>query len=291
VTIIFALAAAFSNALDVVSQHTASITATPRDKGWRLALYLVRQPLWLFGVVAMVASFVFQALALHNGKLSVVQPLLVTELIFSLVLRRWWIRHRVAATAWAAAGVTCLGLAIFLVMSEPQGGHAGPTKGAWVSAIATMIGVTAVLTLLASQGSPVRRAGLYASGAGIVWATMATFIKSATDDLSAHGLVGLFQHGSVYALVAAGVAGTILTQAALHHGPLGVSQPLMVTVDPFVSIILGVWLFGEHFTNEPVKVVVACVAFLVMAGGVVFMCRTAPALETSDASANQPAAA
>jgi EamA domain-containing membrane protein RarD len=130
----------------------------------------------------------------------------------------------------------------------------------------------------------VRRAGLYASAAGIIWATMATFIKSATDDLSGVGPLRVFEHGSVYAVVMAGIVGTVLTQAALHHGPLGVSQPLMVTVDPFVSVILGIWLFGEHFTHQPFKVAAAFLAFVIMAVGVFFMCRTAPALETAGTS-------
>jgi hypothetical protein len=37
-----------------------------------------------------VGAFVFQALALRNGLISVVQPLLATELVFMLVLRRFW---------------------------------------------------------------------------------------------------------------------------------------------------------------------------------------------------------
>src|SRR5450755_812583 len=85
--VVFALAAALSNAVNLLTQHKASIGAPRRVKGWRLALYLPRQPLWLLGVAAAVGSFVFQALALHNGPMSVVQPLLITELVFGLVLR------------------------------------------------------------------------------------------------------------------------------------------------------------------------------------------------------------
>src|SRR5215470_12127623 len=72
--VVFALAAALANAVNVLTQHKASIGAPKRVKGWRLALYLPRQPLWLLGVAAAVGSFVFQALALHNGPMSVVQP-------------------------------------------------------------------------------------------------------------------------------------------------------------------------------------------------------------------------
>src|SRR6516164_2698633 len=102
-SVLFAFAAAFSNALNVVTQHVASTAASPRDKGWRLALYLVRNPLWLLGVGAMIASFVFQALALYNGRLSVVQSILVSELVFSLVIGRLWLRRAVVAAAWGSA--------------------------------------------------------------------------------------------------------------------------------------------------------------------------------------------
>src|SRR5262245_18063617 len=119
--VVFALAAALANAVNVLTQHKASIGAPKRVKGWRLALYLPRQPLWLLGVAAAVGSFVFQALALHNGPMSVVQPLLVTELVFVLVLRRVWIRQDVARAAWASVTVVCVSLAVFLAVGEPTG--------------------------------------------------------------------------------------------------------------------------------------------------------------------------
>jgi hypothetical protein len=45
--VVFALAAAMANAINLMTQHKASIGAPRRAKGWRLALYLPRQPLWL----------------------------------------------------------------------------------------------------------------------------------------------------------------------------------------------------------------------------------------------------
>jgi drug/metabolite transporter (DMT)-like permease len=273
---LFAFAAAFSNALNVVTQHVASTAAPTRDKGWRLALYLVRNPLWLLGVGAMVGSFIFQAIALYNGRLSVVQSILVTELVFSLVIGRLWLRRQVVTAAWVSASVTSVGLAVFLVMSQPEGGHPQATAHAWAPALLTFGGLVAVFTVLASRGSPVRRAALYASGSGIVWAVFATFLKSATNALGANGVPAMLQHGAVYGGVAAGILGTVLTQAALHYGPLAVSQPLMVIVDPFVSIILGVWLYGEHFSGGPAEIAAGALGFGAMVAGVVFLGRTAP---------------
>ena len=80
----------------------------------------------------------------------------------------------------------------------------------------------------------------------------------------------------VYAFIAATVTGTLLQQAALHVGPLSVSQPFLVITDPFASIILSIWLFDERFTYSPAKITVAFLAFAVMAAGVTMLTRTAP---------------
>ncbi len=121
VTILFALGAAFSNALNMITQHIASTSDPGHSKGWQFVRYLASNPLWLFGWVALAGSFLFQALALHNGQMSVVQPLLVTELVFALVLRRLWIRQQIRNLTWWAAGITCASLALFVAVAEPTG--------------------------------------------------------------------------------------------------------------------------------------------------------------------------
>src|ERR1035441_9161082 len=125
-TVVFALAAAISNAVNLMTQHSASAGAPKRERGWRLVGYLFRQPIWLAGWVTAAGAFAFQALALHDGQLSVVQPVLVTELVFVLVLRRVWIRQDVARAAWAAVLAVCAALAVFLTVAEPAGGHPAP---------------------------------------------------------------------------------------------------------------------------------------------------------------------
>ena len=142
-TVVFALAAALSNAVNLMTQHSASVGAPKREKGWRLVAYLFRQPLWLLGWIAAVGGFAFQAVALHYGQLSVVQPILVTELVFVLVLRRVWIRQDVARAAWTAVLVVCGALAVFLAMAEPTGGHPTPETAEWLSALLAFGGVMA----------------------------------------------------------------------------------------------------------------------------------------------------
>ena len=153
VPVLFALLAAFANALNVVMQHVASIGDPRHSKGWRFVRYLVSNPLWLVGWVALAGAFVFQAIALHNGAMSVVQPLLVTELVFALVLRWLWLHQSIRSVTWWAAALTCLSLALFLAMAEPSGGSTLPTSGAWASATAAVAGAAGLLALLGRNGS------------------------------------------------------------------------------------------------------------------------------------------
>ena len=275
-TIIFALAAALSNAIHLMTQHTASAGVTHEHRNWHLVRYLIRQPLWLLGWAAAAGGFAFQAVALHGGQLAVVQSLLVTELVFALLLRRFWVRQHIAKTAWTAALVTCGALVVFLATAEPHGGHLRPDPPDWIFASAVFGGIVAVLALSARWGSPSRRAALYAIAASITWALMAAYIKATTDVLAHKGVLGTLEHWPLYALIAAAVVGSVLQQAALQVGPLSVSQPLIVVVDPAVAIVLSVWIFDERFTVSALQRLAAGAAFCVMAIGVVVLSRSAP---------------
>ncbi len=275
-TVVFALAAAFSNAVNVMTQHSASVAAPKREKGWRLVAYLFRQPLWLLGWIAAVGGFVLQALALHQGLLSVVQPILVTELVFVLVLRRVWIRQDVARAAWRAVLVACVGLGVFLAAAEPTGGHPNADTAKWLSALLAFGAAIALLAAAGMRGSPVRRTSSFAAAGALAWALMATFIKSTTETLAMFGIGGTLTRWPVYALAASAIAGTLLEQGALHVGPLSVSQPILVVINPLTSIVLSIWLFDERFTASPARITIAVLAFAVMAAGVVVLSRAAP---------------
>ena len=280
--IVFALLAAVSNAVNEATQHIASTAAPRRSSGWRLVVYLFRNPLWLFGWVALAAAFVFQALALHDGLLSIVQPVLATELVFMLVLRRFWIHQSIRPVTWAAAAVTCVGLTVFVVAGQPGGGQPTPASKHWLAAVLACCACAGVLAVVARWGSPSVRAALYGSASAVMWALVATFIKATTDTLTEFGVGGTFTRWPVYALAAGSVAALFLMQAALHVGPLRASQPFIVIVDPIVSIVLSVWLFSEHFTADGAVLALAAAGFAVMCAGVVALTQTAPATMKAD---------
>ena len=282
--VLFGLLAAFSNGLNVVMQHVASIGDPQQSKGWHFVRYLVSNPLWLLGWAALAGAFVFQAIALHNGPISVVQPLLVTELVFVLVLRWLWFHQSIRRVTWWAAGLTCISLTIFLTIAEPTGGSALPTSGAWVSASTATAAAAVLLALFALSGSPGRRAALLGASASVLWALVATFIKATTDELTQFGLLGVFTHWPLYALAVTALSAEFLMQAAFHVGPLSMSQPFIVIVDPIVSIALSVWIFGETFTPNVARLTVGSLSFAVMCVAVTVLARTAPATMDPDSA-------
>jgi hypothetical protein len=288
--IVFALLAALCNAVSVITRHVAS-TADPdhRPAGWQLVGYLLRNPRWLAGWAAQIGAFAFQAVALHNAQVSVVQPLLVTELVIALVLRRVWIGQSVARAAWGGAAAACAGLAVFLVAAEPRGGHPNPAAAHWASAVIACAAVAAQLTGLSLGRSPATKAALLGVAGGVAWALEATFIKAMTDDLAAGGLAGAFTRWPLYAVAVGGLAGVVLEQAALQSGPLRVSQPLLTITDPIVSIALSIWLFDEYFVLNPGVLAAAAAGFAVMCAGVVVLSLTAPATVEEDADVGRDA--
>ncbi len=272
--IAFALLTALANAVGLVSQHRASTGAPGR--GWALVAHLARQPLWLLGWAAMAGSLVGQALALHFGTLSLVQPLLVTELAFALVLRRVSFGQHLRPAAWGAAGLTILALSGFLTALAPRASAAVPTPSRWVVASAAVAAGAGVSALLARRGRPVRRAAGFAIATALLWALEAAFIRAATAELASRGVSGLVTTWPLYAMIACGVLGILGEQAALHVGPLQVSQPLIVIVDPLASVALGIGLEHDQLRHGTVAVVLAAVAFLAVAAGVVRLTRVVP---------------
>ena len=112
--IVFAVLSALSNACSAVLQRLAVVEGSSESKSiWKTAADLLRQPMWLLGALFLVGTFGFSALALYFGPLSVVQPVLVLELIFTLAFRAFLLHDDIAVKTWFAALMICLGLAAF----------------------------------------------------------------------------------------------------------------------------------------------------------------------------------
>jgi drug/metabolite transporter (DMT)-like permease len=273
VAVLCSLLAALLYAAASVFQHRAAVAA-PADRAMRpgLLTHLVAQPWWLAGITADGLAFVLQFVALGHGPLVIVQPLLVSGLLFALPLGAAMSGSRIhPAELWAAAAVVA-GLGILLLSADPGRGHATVHTPAWLALlVATLVPVGILAAMAAAR--PLVRAPLLAAAAGVTYGLTAALTK-ASAHLLGIGLGHAVTAWQPYALVAAGAIGMVLSQSAFQAGPLRASLPMLTVVDPVVSIAIGVCVFHEHMAQDPGRVVAEVVGGAIMVVGVFALSRS-----------------
>jgi hypothetical protein len=229
-------------------------------------------PLWLAGLVADVVGLGLQITALHLGALALVQPLLVTGLLFSLLLRHlgnWRLTH--PELVWSLVLTGCL-IALLALSGSVSGGPSRLTADHVPAAIAGVAGLVTAATCLtlARHARPATvRAALLGTTVGAVYAATAALIKSSSNVYTLHGLFALLTSWQLYTALALGAAGLFLTQAAFQAGPLTASLPAISTVDPLLSVAIGVFVYDEHLRRGPLAGLVLLGLLLLLATAVI----------------------
>ncbi|WP_316742446.1 DMT family transporter [Streptomyces sp. MK7] len=271
----FAVLGAASNAMGTAFQRKAASTVA-QGGGLRLLLALARRPVWLAGICGVLASAMFQALALVNGPMALVQPLFIMELPFALLAAGALMHRRLPGAGWwAVAGVVC-GLVLVLVAASPSGSKDQASMVRWVPALILCLGAMAAAVVLARPGRPpLFRAAVLAAAAAIGNALTAAMLKSASGVLDADGLDAFLTTWQTYGFAVVGLSSLLLLENALQAGSLAASQPALTIGDATVSLLLGVMLFGEH-VRTGVWLLPELVGAGLIAWGVIRLTRVVP---------------
>jgi drug/metabolite transporter (DMT)-like permease len=238
----------------------------------RLIMDLLHRPLWLVGLVATLVGLGLQVLALGFGPLLLVQPLLVTALLFATTFSSWMGRHR-TDRAMVGGGLCCAaGLAVFLLLARPTGGDDQWVRDPRAVPLAVVLGVIVLASLLAA--ARIRhdaRVLTLALATGVLYGITAGLMKVVSGQLRM-GLFEPFRHWTLYIVCAIGPIGFLLSQNTFHLGRL-VSPALAVitTVDPMVGVATGALWFGERVTVTPVHLAGEAVAALLIVAGVALL--------------------
>ncbi|MFJ1967401.1 DMT family transporter [Streptomyces sp. NPDC087903] len=242
---LFAILGAASNALGTVFQRKAASTV-PSGGGLRLILALARKPAWLIGIGGVVGAALFQALALLNGPIALVQPLFIMELPFALLFAIPLLHRRLPGAGWWAVAGVVGGLSLLLAAAAPTGARDQASMARWIPALVLCLGAVGVLVALARQKrSSLFRAAVLGSASAISNALTAALLKSATSTFADDGLGAFLSTWQTYGFAVTGVGAVLLLENALQAGSLAASQPALTIGDATVSLLLGVSLFGE----------------------------------------------
>lgn len=253
----------------VVQQRVAS--AAPPGKSLRpsLLLWLVRQPKWLLGVGTAVVGNVLSGAALGLGSVALVQPLLVTRLLFALPLSAAWQRRRLAARDWGGLLATAGGLGLFIVVGRPHTTvERHPPFWEWLILIGAVAAVIGFLVFSAKRLAPDREAAMLGAGAGMLFALQSAFTHAAVGGLFGGGITALLLNWTTYAVAIAAVSGTLLAQSAYEMAPLAASYPTLSAVEPLTGIAIGVTLLGTSLAVGILPVTALVAGLAVMTWGI-----------------------
>src|SRR5690349_6278859 len=228
--VVFSLVAAFLFAAAAsIQQHAVRETApdTPGAPGYGTARQLVillpllalvrrllRNKLWLLGWATNLAGFLIQAAALHLGSVALVQPILVTQLLFALPLASAWRRRWPLHRDWLAGTAICAGVALFLSVpgTAPLSGE--PDRERVILAGLSAAGLVLLLLLAAVGRPPTAHATLVAMAAGLCFAMSAVLTKLTAADLVNRGVGATAVDWVGYFLAVSTLVGLLLEQDA-----------------------------------------------------------------------------
>lgn len=253
------------DAPDVQSLHPRRLPAFVRAT--------VVHRLWLGGIACDVVGVALQMVALHYGALAIVQPLLTVSLVFALLLRRWHDHRAVNRAQLGWVLLLAASLAGFVSLMLPAVGgaqHVDRAPAAFVACAGALVAITCV-ELGRRQRVRGNTAALMGIALGVVYAGTAALLKGITD-VFARGPVHVLISWQLYAAVALGAIGLLLSQVAFQAGPLPASLPAAATVDPLVSILIGNVVYDEHLRLGPgagtslvLLLIVLCTATIALA--------------------------
>ena len=243
-----ATGSAIGFAVSTSLQHHATGDTPEHVRGaTSLLAHLVRRPRWLVGQFLALVSFGLHAVALHAGALALVQPIVVSGIVFAVPMRAAMSRQRPPPGEIRAVLITGVGLATFLVAARTTVGRNGlDVQG--LALVVTLLAAGAAATtyfLAGRMPTTALRAGLYGVTAGILFGLVATLVKLSLARLHHGGIPELVTGWPMWALIVMGLSGVATNQRAYRVGALSASNPILNIVNVIVALTCGVIIFHE----------------------------------------------
>jgi drug/metabolite transporter (DMT)-like permease len=290
-SIILALVAAFLFAVGTVFQQKGAMEESEEAaQSAGFLLTLARKPVWLFGVVMSGLGFAAQAAALGVGRLVVVQPLLVTSIVFALPFGARYTGQRVGKREIIGAVAVTVGIAAFLIISNPSEGRDDAPVVEWLIAGGILGAITIVLVLASRGRRPGLKAAFLGTSAGVLFGLISALTKSTVDRLE-DGIVHVVADWHLWVLIAVSVAAFTILQSALQAGALAPALACLMAFETVAGGAIGVVLFEEQLNSSAGAIVGEVAVLLVALAGLILLAQSESAAEHARAPAPEPEAA
>jgi drug/metabolite transporter (DMT)-like permease len=270
VAVVFSVAAGACFAAANLVQQWASRSREPGALSPRLLLALVRSRTWLIGFGLVAASYGLQSVALSFGPLSMVQAIMVSEILFAAPVSARLHHERVEHRLVLGAAAVAAGLPLALAATSPQRGDPAASDRAWLLTIAAVGAVAAIGIVARGLLHGVARASALAFSGAVVMGSQSALLAVSLVHLR-EGAVAVLASWQTYALILASLLGGWLIQGAYREGPLAASLPLLDAGEPTVAVLIGVLLFGERLQTGPVRLPLTILGIVLVLVGIVLV--------------------
>jgi drug/metabolite transporter (DMT)-like permease len=247
--VIFATLAALASAACFAGgsamQHRVATASSPeKESRTAFLVRLVRRPSWVLGLGLSALAFALHAIALGHGDLALVQPIIVSGIVFTVLIRAAMEHRRPGRATMVWLLLTWAGLALLLVV-RPDTVTAGTHTGRAPIFVAGAAGLSLLLLVAARYASPDRRRGfLLAAAAGLLFGLVAGLVKLVLS-LTTQGWHQVVWSWPMWALVLIGVSAVLTNQRAYQATLMSVTTPVLNIAQVLVAISFGVVIFGE----------------------------------------------
>jgi hypothetical protein len=299
VAVVTALAGAlFFGISSAADARSTKQVKTERALSPAILLDLVRQPLWLIGIVANVVGFALQVVALSFGSLALVQPLLVFDLVFAVIIIRSWgwdaSKFPPGTRRWdpvllAGVGAAAVGIGGFLAIGQPTAGHADLGFSVLLPLAIGLVVVVGGCLVVAARSSNLRPLAL-ALACGACYGVSAFAVKLVTSEFG-NGPARVFTNWPIYVLAIVAPVGFILNQDAFQQGKfLAPVQAIVTTADPVISIGLSLLWLDSRLRGGAAAIAGEVISLLIMTAGVIVTAhRSSPGKQPiSDSGVRRP---
>jgi len=269
------LAAAFGFAAAAVLQQAEAAAQENSTTGsGGLMRKLLTRPRWWLGMLAYVAAYGLQIWAVSLGPVVIIQPLIAAQLVFALLLGTFFMGRHADFREWLGAIGVTLGLAGFIIGTDPSVGSPDATDFGWAVSVGVTAGLTVLCLLVGARLHGAARSSLYGTAAGLCWGFMIVLMKVLTHRMSeATGFVGLVEAIAIdpffYGLLVTAIGGFILLQKAFAAGSLTHALVSYTVVEIVLAVILGILLFGEQPHTDVLSLLLTGVSSVIMLAGIV----------------------
>lgn len=249
--LILAVTAACCLGFGFVLQQNAAQKAPLSDfLSPRILLDLMKVPRWLGGIGLMVVGMALGAMALGQGEISLVEPLLATNLLFALMLSRRQTKQPLGRQGWTGLALLAGGVTAFIVAGQPQGGTATDSPLRHWLIIGVMVGLALVLTTYAKRSRLSSGPALLATAAGLLYGVQDALTRVTGQRFAEGGITEVLTGWQPYAVIALGLTGLILVQSAFETASLRMSLPALTAAQPLAGIACGVGFLGDRLRTD-----------------------------------------